>query len=286
MILYCWLVRRAWYIEHRLGRAVSSTLVYAVTLVGGIWALHLVGAMSPFAAFLVNGGAAITACWSFVPIITGTRNRTTESARTAGLALQNWRYGRWLVISSLLYWLTGNAYYVLTGSMLGLSDVGALRALQNLTNPVLQVVTAFGLLFMPWISRRFADQGRDALKKGIIMFSAASTAIAVVCLILILPTGRALVQILYKGKYLENAWLLPYIALVPVTVGLTSGWLVGLRILEKTSFVFLADIVGAVLTLTVGVAMVRSMGLTGAVIGIVVGSASRVIVLPLLWRAS
>ncbi len=187
------------------------------------------------------------------------------------------------MLSSLLYWLTGHGYYVLTGSILSLSDTGALRALQNLISPIIQMITALGLLFMPWVSGRFARHGRESLKRGVLAFSATSTLLAILYLLVITPLREILFQLLYGGKYIETSWLLPYLALLPVIAGLTSGWLVGLRILKRTSLVFIVDIIGATLTLTVGVILVNALGLTGAVIGMVLSSASRIVVLPSLW---
>jgi O-antigen/teichoic acid export membrane protein len=91
---------------------------------------------------------------------------------------------------------------------------------------------------------------------------------------------------MYKGKYVETAHLLPYLAIVPFIFALTSGWLTGLRILGKNLYVFFTDSLGAALTLTLGVFFVHSMGLTGAVIGIVLGMSGRLIVLPWLWASA
>ncbi len=101
-------------------------------------------------------------------------------------------------------------------------------------------------------------------------------------LFILLTRGLAL-QLVYAGKYSDTAWLLPYLALMPVIAGLSSGWLLALRILEKTSLVFLADLVGAILTLTLGVFLVTKLGLAGAVIGMVLSSSSRIVILPFLW---
>jgi O-antigen/teichoic acid export membrane protein len=144
--------------------------------------------------------------------------------------------------------------------------------------------TALVLLFMPWAARRFSDSGQRGLTNAILSFSIFAGLSSLGYLAIIYFVGEPLTNLVYSGKYMEFARFLPVLALTPVISALTSGWLTGLKILEATSLVFLVDVLGAFLTLTLGIALLLNFGLAGVVVGTAISGASRILIIPWLWK--
>ena len=284
MILYFWLKRRSCYVNFQISRALQGTITYAILLLVGIGLLQALGHLTPLNGFLVFGIASLVGGTVVIPVKNENELSAEQGLLSSNLIQENWKYGRWLIVSSLLFWLTNHAYHVLIGSLVGLTEAGTLKALQNLTAPVIQINTALGLLFIPWASRRYTEGGWRTLKRDALLFSALTVMIGAIYFLLILVLGVDFVRVIYNEKYITTSWILPYLASVPIVAGLTSGWMTALRIMEKTSLVMIVDVIGASFTVTAGIILIYRFGILGAAIGIVFSTACRIPALVFIWR--
>jgi O-antigen/teichoic acid export membrane protein len=283
-ILYFWLQRRTHYMERTISRSLIGTIFSGIGLLIGIIALHSLHCLTSLWVFILMGSSAF-----FAGTLMRTKKRKNneyifEIIELKKIFIENWRYGRWLMLSTGMYWLTTSAYLVLTGSILTLNDAGSFRAIQNLASPILQINTAMGLVFMPWLSSQYAAFGQRALRQGIYLFTIAGTSLAIGYMVAIWIGSEEIIKIIYGNKFLDIASLLPFYCLLPVIYSVTSGWLTGLRVLEKTNAIFAIDAIGAFSTLTFGVLLVYKYGISGAIAGTIISSSSRMILLPKIWR--
>lgn len=287
-MLFLWFVRRALYIEQRVGRALQASILYAILSVTSIWVLNGQELLSPFAAFLTMAGAAIVASLfamgreTFRPAT----SRPTEFT-LIGLARENFIYAQWMIVATITVWLMSNAYYVLSGTFLSLEDTATLKALQNLTLPISQVIAALGLLFIPWASRRYWQSGKTTLRTDTNLFVVATGLITTVYFALLLLTQKQIFAFLYDNRYSEYRAYLPYLALVTLLQVLPSAWSQSLRIVGKTQNVFLIDAAGAVFTVTIGIILVAQLGFDGLITAMLFSVITRLPVALFLWnRAS
>ncbi|NLE52738.1 MAG: lipopolysaccharide biosynthesis protein [Chloroflexi bacterium] len=282
-ILYFWYVRRKWYVVQRIGHAVIGTTVYAGVQIVAVYALHRASVLTPFSALAAIGVAGAIA--GVIGQIAQLEDEQEPAPiRLAQVVRENWAYGKWVMLAGVLFWLTNQSYNILTGSLLGLTDTGGLKAMQNLINPVTQLLTAFNLVFLPWVTRRHAERGERVLYRDLILYTILSSGCAAVYWLALSLFGMPIFDLLYDGRYGEYVHLLPYLALLPVITALTASWTIGLRVLRQTQLLFWVDSAGAAFTITIGVLLVAQFGLSGAIAGTVISSASRVPVLVYLWR--
>jgi O-antigen/teichoic acid export membrane protein len=284
LVLYFWLQRRTQYMKGDIGRAIVGTMMAGVGFLLGIIFLEVAEKLTPFYVFLIFGASSFVAGLFLRFSMPDRKSRSPTLLITRDIVWENLGYGKWLIVSMALHWLTTNAYQVLAGSLLSLSDVGVLRALQNITSPMIQVITAMGLVFMPWLSARYSEAGKVGLIKGIWMFSLAGGGLALTYLIVMWVTAMPLFNLIYANKYASQSWLAPYYCIWPVVPAVTTGLLIGLRVLEKNIEIFKVDLLGAILTVTLGIWLVRQYGIAGAVGGIIMSTCGRIIVLPVIWR--
>ena len=276
-------MRRKWYVVQRIGHAVIGTAVYAAGQLLATLVLREAGVLTPFSVFAAIGAVALVAA----SVVRGAHVQPDAVETTLPMRQvieENWHYGKWLLLGGIFYWLTGQGYNILAGSILSLADTGALKALQNLINPITQLFIAFNLVFMPWMSRRHAELGSRVMMRDLMAYTAFSTASAAIYWVALILVREPLFDLLYGGAYREYVHLLPGMALLPVVTALTSSWTIGLRILRKTHLLFWVDSIGGIFTVSAGVVLVYRFGLPGAVAGSVISTASRLPVLIMLWR--
>lgn len=286
LTLLFWLTRRACYVKHQIGKALSGTVVYSVAIIAGFAYLHVVDLLTPLSAFVFIGLAGVIAgIFQFAVLLKeDTSNTALSDVPMRALAYENWTYGRWMIVASTASWLSTWAYFVLAGGMLSLEEVAGLKAMQNLVMPITQVFTAFMMLFAPWASQRFAQQGFKALKEAMQIYSLSMSAMWLAYFFVVLLFQNELLKVLYGDSFSQYQWLLPLYLFQPLIIAAAGSWIYGLRIVDKTRNVMILNIIGGITTLTVGVALITFWGLQGAVIGIMLSSFISVPVLLVMWQ--
>jgi O-antigen/teichoic acid export membrane protein len=182
------------------------------------------------------------------------------------IALEDhWRYGRWAMATGILSWVPGNVVFLLLPVWHGLEAAAILRALNNLIMPVLQMNTALAMLLLPALvqARRFGrTQMMQIIRNATIIFTAG----AFLYWLLIGFFAEPAMSFLYGSRYAEHASMLWVLGLLPViaALGMTAGAL--LRAIERPGWVLRGYAVATTLSLTLGVALVWALGLTGAII--------------------
>lgn len=281
LILFFWLCRRAAYINLAPGLAARGASAYCFVLICLLLLIKRAGWLSGFTAFLIQSLAATAAAILLLPSLRSKLN-SQSGPSSSEVVSQHWRYGRWAVATQFVYWLSGNAYYVLVAAFLRMQDVAALRALQNFTLPFAQFLSAVSLLLLPWASARFAEEGPVGFQRRIRQVTLLFTAMASAYYAVLWLFGGRIMAILYGGRYTDFAYLLPLVAAPVVVLAVSQGSTIAVQAMEAPAEVFLAYSVSGTLTILAGMALARYWGLEGALIGILTSSLGFCIVIT--WR--
>jgi len=283
-ILLFWLARRAYYMELSPARAATGAFVYCVLLVSGLFLLYRKGLLSPLTAYeLMATGALVTATYLFVNL------RKVLSSEEPGPTAReawskHWGYGRWALASALATWIPYYMYYPLLSMWFGMAPAGQLRALMNLALPLEQSFTALSCLFLPYAARLWDAEGA----KGSSMINRRLTLLftvgAVVYWAAMVPLKTQVFHLLYGGKYLEVAYLIPLVALETTLWSAAFGPTIVLRAMEAPQLVFQARMAASALSLVVGLPLTFKYGLWGCVVGIVVTNAVGLVMCMALLR--
>jgi glycosyltransferase involved in cell wall biosynthesis len=266
--LFFWLWRRAAYLELRPDVAVCGAAANTFTVVALMFLFHARGWLSPFTAFVLQaiaGSVASALLICFVPPLlklSGGREPMTTVLK------KHWRYGRWVVVTGFVFWLAGDAYYLIIASATSISDLAAFRALQNFVRPVAQFIASINLLLVPWASARFADHAGLAFQRGIRNISIIFTTAAIMYLACLILFGRWLTDELYGEKYAQFAYLIPLIALPILFSAIAEGPSVAVKAMQAPSEVFWGYTAAAIPTMLVGMSLTRHWGLIGAALGL------------------
>jgi O-antigen/teichoic acid export membrane protein len=281
LILTYWLCRRAVYLKFAPGLAVMGSAIYSITLVILVFALKRWA--SPFMGFLVQGLAAIPAVFMLLSRMRGGIDSEPGPSNSHVLR-QHWRYGRWVLGSTIVTWVSGYAYYVIVGALLPMQDVAMLRSLRNLTEPCYRAMAAIILLVLPWASGRFMEEGREGLRRRTRQLNFLFGGTALVYFAALCLFGKQVMNLLYAGRY-DGASHLLILATAPlVFIAASLGSEIAVQVMQAPSEVFLAYGTSGALTFILGVAFTRFWGLMGGLISILVSSAAVWLVLTFRCR--
>jgi len=269
--LLFWLMRSACYVRTRPDLSLRGGALYAICLFGVVILLFIRKTLSPFSVFTAMALAS-TAASAVLMAVLGVRPRDMAwpavSPLIRPLIRENWGYGKWIVGSAFVYWLSGAVYVPLVGTLAGLDEAGAFQAMQNLLRPLQQSLTALNTLFLPFISRQRRERGDAYLKKTIPTIVIVSTLVSVAYFIFLLLAQRWLIPVLYKNSfYIGFADLLPYLWIATLLSAVTQGLVIGLKTLERTELLFKGQAIGALFTMTVGLYLVYAFKVRGAALG-------------------
>ncbi len=287
-LLFFWLLRRSCYMNLAPARAAMGAFIYFVLVATGLFVAYKKAMVSPFSAYLLMAVGGLGTGLFLLSQIRKVLPPDTCDPPTATQAWRkHWEYGRWALAVSVVTWIPYYMYYPLVSAFSGMAQAGQLKALMNLSLPLEQSYTALSILFLPYAARRCREKGLSTsgplVRRITILFVAGAVAYWSV----VIPFKANVFHLLYGGKYLEVAPLLPYVALGTTLWSAAFGPAIMLRAIESPDSIFYARIVASVLSLIVGVPATRAFGLWGVMCSIVVANlAALVISLYILQRKS
>jgi O-antigen/teichoic acid export membrane protein len=282
-ILVFWLFRRACYLSARPDVAVKAGLAYAAALAASLsclWRWQLVGAGGVFLLMAACGVLVSLPLWRRL----GVRGRDlvgwTSVLSLREVARHHWAYARWSVGTTAVYWLAGSIYLPVVGALAGLQAVAAYRAADNLLLPMSQVLTALGLLLLPWLSGQHRVRGRGYLRATAVRMALLAACAAMVYSLGISLFGARLLRLVYGGeRYAGSVALLPLLgtAVVLRAIG-DTGFGIAVRAAGRPDIGFWATAAAAAVTLTAGFVLVSRYGAQGAAAGWMASSAASCLV--------
>jgi O-antigen/teichoic acid export membrane protein len=275
-LLLLWLMRRMCYVMQQPSAAVLGSGFYFSFILTGLFVLRHFGRVSPFTAFLLMGCGSLFGTYILVGQL-GLRKRKAAIASVIswGAVLQeSWTYGRWLVGSTVFYSVSTQMQAFLAAGILGLGAAGILRAMQLPSLVMTQVITATGLLVLPSLSYDFGCGSIERMRHRALVVSLSLSGMALVSVVaLALTAGRA-EHLLFGGKYAAYAWLMPVLALIPLTNSIATGYSMALRASQKPQFDLLSKIIAAPASVISAFLFMHWWGLAGAAASMVLSFAT------------
>jgi O-antigen/teichoic acid export membrane protein len=260
--LLMWFGRRAAYLRFQPRLATMASAAYLLLLLAGLFSLYSFHLVSVFSALLVMSVAgALSGLWLLRRVRRAIAENESDADRS-DVARDHWRYGRWAAATAVLMWVPLNFFFVVLSILINLEASAALKALTNLTLPLLQANAALGSLLLPALVMRArnAEQFRKLLIWSLILFVGGASVYSLG----IGTFSHFLVNRLYGGVYDSYSNILWLLLSIPIFDGAMVVLANALRALERPDRVFWAHLGVAVFILTAGVLITQSSGLWGA----------------------
>ncbi|HEX3822709.1 MAG TPA: hypothetical protein VHW45_20425 [Candidatus Sulfotelmatobacter sp.] len=278
-ILFFWLLRRAYYMNLAPGRAAMGAFIYFVLVTGGLFVIYKKALISPFSAYLLMAIGALGTGFFLLTQVNKALPADTVPPPTAAQAWhKHWEYGRWALAVSVVTWIPYYMYYPLVSFFSGMAAAGQLKALMNFSLPLEQSYTALSILFLPYAARVCREKGISSSGPLVRRITLLFVTGAVVYWGLLIPFKGVAFHLLYGGKYMEVAPLIPYVAIGTTLWSAAFGPAILLRAIESPDSIFYARIVASVLSLVVGVPATKMFGLWGVVASVIVANLAAFII--------
>ncbi len=154
--------------------------------------------------------------------------------------------------------------------------------MQNLVLPLQQTLTAFSLLFLPWLTKKKIENGSLLIFRRVNQLGILCLLITGVYLMLLIVFGHQILSFVYQSTQLDSyIWVLPFLCITTLFTTIYSVSSMTLRALERPDTIFRANVASALFTILVGIVLVKLYGFPGAIISIM-GSSFVLLVVILL----
>ena len=262
-VLLLWIARRAFYINLAPQAALSGALLYSSVLLLGLTLFYRIRVLSAAVVFCLMAVAALIT--SVVLLIKLKPTLSGQSPSLGEITQRHWNYGGWALASTGASWAMSAVFYFALSGFHGLAASGEMKALLNLSAPAAQGFTAISLLSLPYASRIHSTQGSAEIRKLSHRLTALYAGGTAAYFVMVIGFGQTLLHLLYKGKYLGVAGLLPWLGLAMVfRIGATAQAVL-LRAIQSPSLVFGAYGASTLIAVIAGIPATKMFGLRGAI---------------------
>jgi len=277
------LLRRAFYLQHQPALAAKCSLASFLTVAGLLWLTFRFHLLNSFSVFVILALGWIVAGASF-----GRKLRFGSPPRSfleiePNYWREHWNYAKWVFATALVFQFTTQGYFWLVGGILSLKEVGNLKAMYLLVQPVDQIFIALSYLVIPAMAARYAaKRTRDLLSlwKRYVLATIGVTGLFAVSVRI---CGKPVMHALYAGRYDGLAPYLFVLALLPLLMGIGNTMNNALIASEKPKLLFLAYVCSAATTFLGGIPLVLRFGMWGAIYGMLLSATSYTGVLALAF---
>lgn len=253
------LVRRAAYPRNQQYLAGLAGVAYLSLVIGAIFLVNRLSTLTSTSAFFIMGVSGLLVGLAVLPSLT----LSAKSLPSYTVWKQHWEYGSWSMPASLLSWLPWNFPLLVLPIWFGVEATATLRALLNVTSPVMNIVVLNNTLSLPIFTRA---RGTPRFKQLIWIFLGLILLITALNWLLVGVFHRPIVGWLYNGQYLSQSHLLWFLGVLPILDGAIVVFASALRALEKPRDIFRAYLLMTVVLLMLGFPSTKVLGILGTVI--------------------
>lgn len=200
---------------------------------------------------------------------------------------RHWEFSKWLIPSAVMFWMTSQAFLVLSGIVLGAAVTGGLKAVVSITGLLNILLLSLDNFAPAQASRAFHVGGLAELRRYMVRLAIliGVLMLAVVAVLNLAP--ELIVRLLYGEKYEGIGYLVRWFCAPAVVFGLGSILIIWAAAMEWTRLIFLSYAAATIFTVAAAYPLTRSAGIAGVVAGSLLVECIRVLVLSVgLWRWS
>lgn len=259
-------LRRYFFTQSRAATALACDIVRYPSQLLIIIYLVLFHDMDSVAALWVIAGVATLSCLFAAFRI---ERLVWDPTFLAETTRRNWEFSKWLISGELLRLLTQNLFMIVAGTLLGAAAVGALKASQQLLGVV--NIIQFGLdNVVPIRAATLAHQnGRAALVSYILRFALFGGLAVSLIVGLVGAFPLFWLGLFYGSEFLDYGYLVQWWSVIFLVAFLGTASNYGLRALERTRLIFLAQVFTATFAAIFSYPLVAHLALPGVMIGLI-----------------
>jgi O-antigen/teichoic acid export membrane protein len=259
-------VRRLCFAALRMKSALMIDGAVGVVQVGGLLLLAWTGRLTADRAYWIMGAACGIA--TLVWLVGNRRSFVVRLDQTRADFAWNWSLGKWVLAGGLFWDLGMNLYPWILGGFHGAEAIGVWAACLGVVSMGNPAFLGMQNYLGPQIVHCRAEGGNHALYRFVMQATATFCGVVLVFSLFLLVFGDWLLVFLYGEKYAGNSLVLYAMAMNLVVSAAMFLLSRGLLALERADVDFIINTAAIVLLLSAGLWLVRSWGVCGAAVGI------------------
>lgn len=184
-----------------------------------------------------------------------------------GVIVKNFKYGKWLIGESFLYFFSNQFYLYLTATITNVESVAAVSACQSLLNSTNFIMNGMSNYLVPLASKKFIKDGFAEMSRYVFSMAFPFITTVIVIIISIVFFKDYLLNIFYNNKYQVFSYLVFYIALQFIFDLLSRPFIVIFRSSLLPNYGFKLKVASFIATLFIAYPLVCNFEIFGAVLG-------------------
>ncbi len=180
----------------------------------------------------------------------------------------NWTIGKWLLLTSLVQWFSGNLWVLNAGVILGPYYLGIIRACQTIigiANPFFQ---SFENIYPKEVSKILVTKGKIAMSNYLRNNSIKIFLLIIFFSLILILFSKKILLILYGKEMATFFKILIYLSFTMPITALMYFPQYGLRSISKTKPIFLGYLTSSFFALVLSNIIIQKLGLSGFIFGI------------------
>lgn len=269
-ILFREFTRRMYFSYLRFKAAFWTDVATVALQIGGVEILYHARLLNvPNTLIALSAGCLLV---SLYWLVTEWRTFAISLRETCSDFMHNFRLGRWLLGSNMVFMISSQCNPWVIGSLLGGASVGAYTKCESVVNIPRVALTSLQNTMAPMLARAYHDGGKPALTRMVARFDRLLLLGSVVFAAGIVAVGPFVAEAIFKGAPSNSRTILVVLSLNFVAFAATMAQSYGLTAMDRAGLTFYANVLGMLAQAGVILWLVRSYHLTGAAAALLVGS--------------
>jgi O-antigen/teichoic acid export membrane protein len=181
---------------------------------------------------------------------------------------RHWKFSKWLLPSALMFWMTSQAFMVMSGFVLGAAVTGALQAAISITGVLNILLLALDNFAPVQAARALHLQGPAGLRRYITRLAFLTGTLTGATVVMLNVSPGYIVHLLYGEQYEGIDALVRWLCAPAAIYGISTVLVIWAAAIEWTRAIFVSYVVATVFT----VVAAYPLTLYGGVVGVVLGS--------------
>jgi O-antigen/teichoic acid export membrane protein len=184
------------------------------------------------------------------------------------ILFRHWTFSKWLLLSELMRWATGNFYMFVAGGMIGATAVGAIRAAQNLVGMSHILMLGLENVVPAGSARRLNQNGKQAFLRYLMRTTIFGACIVGIIVLVASAAPDFWLVLIYGKDYVGYGQLVVWWSVIYFISFLAQQISIGLRTIERTKSIFWAQLVTAIISIVTVYPLILYLGSVGVMIGL------------------
>jgi len=251
-----------------IGKPYKSLLIDAIAY-GGVllsaFAIHYVRTMD--AQFILLLTAVFFLYASLVGLWSLDQLRFKPKVIKATI-LEHWTFSKWLTVTALLQWFSGNLFIIAAGAILGPVAVGVTRMAQNIVGVTHVLFLAMENIIPVRASNHQREGGNEEMFRYLWKFTLQMGALTLTLLTLLAIFSKQIILLFYGAEFVIYQHILIGFCALYVIIFIGYPLRYAIRTMENTRLIFISFIASSVFSVLSAYPIIKAFGLNGVLIGL------------------